>query len=219
MKRHIFLLLCMVAVVLTGCNNAKLSVANEQYERGEYYDASVTYKKVYNKLRKKEERPLRGQVAYQLATCYRLLNMSTRAGAAYQNALRYEYPDSTAHFYLAQSLHRQGKYAAAIKEYQAFLELNPTDSLSMVGIEGCEKALIWKDNPTRYEVKNAKLFNSRRADFAPMFLGAEYDQLYFTSTTEKAILAGKLARSIGVTTVISGRCVARISLIPNARAT
>ena len=87
MKRHIFLLLCMVAVVLTGCNNAKLSVANEQYERGEYYDASVTYKKVYNKLRKKEERPLRGQVAYQLATCYRLLNMSTRAGAAYQNAL------------------------------------------------------------------------------------------------------------------------------------
>ena len=187
MKRHIFLLLCMVAVVLTGCNNAKLSVANEQYERGEYYDASVTYKKVYNKLRKKEERPLRGQVAYQLATCYRLLNMSTRAGAAYQNALRYEYPDSTAHFYLAQSLHRQGKYAAAIKEYQAFLEMNPTDSLSMVGIEGCEKALIWKDNPTRYEVKNAKLFNSRRADFAPMFLGAEYDQLYFTSTTEKAM--------------------------------
>lgn len=187
MKRHIFLLLCVVAVVLTGCNNAKLSVANEQYERGEYYDASVTYKKVYNKLRKKEERPLRGQVAYQLATCYRLLNMSTRAGAAYQNALRYEYPDSTAHFYLAQSLHRQGKYAAAIKEYQAFLELNPTDSLSMVGIEGCEKALIWKDNPTRYEVKNAKLFNSRRADFSPMFLGAEYDQLYFTSTTEKAM--------------------------------
>ena len=57
----------------------------------------------------------------------------------------------------------------------------------MAGIEGCEKALIWKDNPTRYEVKNAKLFNSRRADFAPMFLGAEYDQLYFTSTTEKAM--------------------------------
>ena len=82
MKRHIFLLLCMVAVVLTGCNNAKLSVANEQYERGEYYDASVTYKKVYNKLRKKEERPLRGQVAYQLATCYRLLNMSTPCGSS-----------------------------------------------------------------------------------------------------------------------------------------
>ena len=39
---------------------------------------------------------------------------------------------------------------------------------------------------TRYVVKNAKLFNSRRADFAPMYLDKNYDVLYFTSTTEKA---------------------------------
>ena len=34
-------------------------------------------------------------------------------------------------------------------------------------------------------VKNAKIFNSRRADFAPMYLDKNFDQLFFTSTNEK----------------------------------
>ncbi len=44
-----------------------------------------------------------------------------------------------------------------------------------------------KKDPTRYVVKNAKLFNSRRADFAPMFHGEENDVLYFTTTNEKVM--------------------------------
>ena len=188
MCRHLIYTVLFAAIAtLCGCNNAKLSVAEEQYARGEYYDASVTYKKVYNKLRAKEERPLRGQVAYKMGLCYRLLNMSSRASAAFQNALRYEYPDSTAYLYLAQSQHREGKYAAAIKNYEQYRTFNPKDdSLAIVGIEGCKNALAWRDSPTRYEVKNAKLFNSRRSDFSPMYFGADNDQLYFSSTTEKA---------------------------------
>lgn len=184
MRQWLFFIFCTLS--LAACNNAKLSVADEQYERGEFYDASETYKKVYNKLKKKEERPLRGQVAYRLGLCYQRLNMASRAAAAYQNAIRYEYADSTAHLRLAQSLQREGKYTAAVKAYDTYLALNPADSLAIVGKEGCEKAIIWKDRPSRYEVKNAKLFNSRRADFAPMYLGADFDQLYFTSTSEKA---------------------------------
>lgn len=186
-KHLIYIVLFAAIAALSGCNNAKLSVAEEQYARGEYYDASVTYKKVYNKLRAKEERPLRGQVAYKMGLCYRLLNMSSRASAAFQNALRYEYPDSTAYLYLAQSQHREGKYAAAIKNYEQYRSFIPKDdSLAIIGIEGCRNALIWRESPTRYEVKNAKLFNSRRADFSPMYFGTDNDQLYFSSTTEKA---------------------------------
>ena len=40
----------------------KLATANEQMERGEYFDASKTYRKIYNKLTKREERPLRGEI-------------------------------------------------------------------------------------------------------------------------------------------------------------
>lgn len=31
------------------------------------------------------------------------------------------------------------------------------------------------------------MFNSRRSDFAPMFLGEDFDQVYFSSSTEKAL--------------------------------
>lgn len=178
--------LCVLALWCTSCGTAKLSVANEQYARGEYFDAAQTYRKVYNKMRKRSERPMRGKVAYMMGDCYRRLNMSARASAAYTNAIRYAYPDSTAHLYLAQSQHSEGKYKQAIQNYTLFLEKAPNSTLALNGIEGCSKALVWKANPTRYTVKKANLFNSRRSDCSPMLLGAEFDQIYITSSTEKA---------------------------------
>lgn len=187
MKKAVYIIVCLLlTAVAAGCRTPKLSEADAQFQRGEYYDASVTYKKVYNKLRKKEERPQRGEVAFKMGRCYRLLNMSARASAAFQNALRYEYPDSTTHFMLAQALHADGKYAAALRSYDKYLEFCPDDSLAINCAEGCRTAPEIRARGSRYVVKQAKLFNSRRADFCPMYLGADCDQIYYTSTTEKA---------------------------------
>lgn len=187
MKKAVYIIACLLlTAVAAGCRTPKLSEADAQFQRGEYYDASVTYKKVYNKLRKKEERPQRGEVAFKMGRCYRLLNMSARASAAFQNALRYEYPDSTTHFMLAQVLHADGKYAAALRSYDKYLEFCPDDSLAINCAEGCRTAHEIRARGSRYVVKQAKLFNSRRADFCPMYLGADCDQIYYTSTTEKA---------------------------------
>lgn len=187
MKKAVYIIVCLLlTAVAAGCRTPKLSEADAQFQRGEYYDASVTYKKVYNKLRKKEERPQRGEVAFKMGRCYRLLNMPARASAAFQNALRYEYPDSTTHFMLAQALHADGKYAAALRSYDKYLEFCPDDSLAINCAEGCRTAQEIRARGSRYVVKQAKLFNSRRADFCPMYLGADCDQIYYTSTTEKA---------------------------------
>ena len=187
MKKAVYIIVCLLlTAVAAGCRTPKLSEADAQFQRGEYYDASVTYKKVYNKLRKKEERPQRGEVALKMGRCYRLLNMSARASAAFQNALRYEYPDSTTHFMLAQALHADGKYTAALRSYDKYLEFCPDDSLAINCAEGCRTAQEIRARGSRYVVKQAKLFNSRRADFCPMYLGADCDQIYYTSTTEKA---------------------------------
>ncbi len=175
-------------VVMTGCKTPKLSVADEQMARGEYFDASKTYRAVYNKLTRKEDRPLRGEVAYKLATCYRRLNISKNAAAAYQNAIRYEYPDSMAYYYLGRSLQADGNYQGAIDAYRTFLQYSPDDLLAKEGINGCRQAIRAKESPqTRYVVKNAKLFNSRRSDFAPMFLDKSLNSLYFTTTNEKVV--------------------------------
>lgn len=187
MKKAVYIIVCLLlTAIAAGCRTPKLSEADAQFQRGEYYDASVTYKKVYNKLRKKEERPQRGEVAFKMGRCYRLLNMSARASAAFQNALRYEYPDSTTHFMLAQALHADGKYAAALRSYDKYLEFCPDDSLAINCAEGCRTAQEIRARGSRYVVKQPKLFNSRRADFCPMYLGADCDQIYYTSTTEKA---------------------------------
>lgn len=174
-------------MLFPSCKTAKLKDANEQLARGEYYEASQTYRKIYNKLTKREDRAQRGEVAYNLATCYRKMNQSARAAAAYQNAIRYDYPDSMAFYYLGRSLQADGRYAQAINAYSTFLEWRPDDRLAKDGLEGCRLALDQKAKKTRYVVKNAKLFNSRRSDYAPMYLDKTLDQIYFTSTNEKVM--------------------------------
>ncbi|MCM1518839.1 MAG: OmpA family protein [Pseudoflavonifractor sp.] len=186
MKRFLlYISVFMVAVAVTSCGGVKMATADEQMARGEYFDASKTYRKLYNKMTKKEERPLRGEVAFKMAECYSKLNMSARASAAYQNAIRYGYPDSIAQLHLAQALHAEGKYAPAIKAYEEYLMRAPQSEIARAGLSGAREAQRLRQSPTRYVVREAKLFNSRRADFAPMFAGADHDVLYFTTTNEK----------------------------------
>ena len=185
-KTWFWLLLVCCLLVATGCKTPKLTEANEQYARGEYFNASKTYRAVYNKLNAKQDRALRGEVAFQLGNCYRKLNMAARASAAYQNAVRYDYPDSTAYYYLGRSLQMEGKYQLAIDAYEKYLEKDPTNRLAQEGIQGCLTAMRTKDSKTRYKVAQAKLFNSRRSDFAPMYLDKSFNTLYFTSSNEKA---------------------------------
>ena len=185
---YIILPLLTLALLSEGCKSVKLKDADEQFERGEYNDAAKTYRKIYNRLTKREDRPLRGEVAYKMAICHRKLNQASRASAAYQNAIRYEYPDSMAFYWLGRSLQAEGKYTQAIQAYRTFLEWQPDNLLAKEGLKGSMRAEAAKKQPkTRYVVKNAKIFNSRRADFAPMYLDKSLDQLYFTTTNEKVM--------------------------------
>lgn len=182
---YITSLLLLSLMALSSCGGAKLATANEQMERGEYYDASKTYRKIYNSLTKREDRATRGEIAFKMGECYSRLNMNARASAAYTNALRYNYPDSTAILKLARSQQAEGKYAAALRSYQDYLGLGPDSRAALNGIAGCRLALDTKEKPTRYIVRQNKIFNSRRADFSPMYFDSSLDQLYFTTTNEK----------------------------------
>jgi peptidoglycan-associated lipoprotein len=185
MKKIIFSIATIaISAAVTSCGGAKLATANEQMERGEYYDASRTYRKIYNKLTKKEERQQRGEIAYKMAECHRHLNQYARSAAAYQNAIRYGYADSTAQLHLAEMLHADGKYSQAVKAYEDYLSVDPGNKSALNGLSGAKLAMA-KAGATRYVVKQAKLFNSRRADFSPMYMRGDNDQLYFTTTNEK----------------------------------
>lgn len=180
--RALTILLLAILSTTVSCRSPKLAVADEQMERGEYFDAARTYRAVYNKT-PRDERLLRGEIAWKMAQCHDKLGQRARAAAAYQNAIRYGYPDSTATLRLAQALHADGKYAAALKAYDEFLVLSPENREALTGRDGVASAIDRKGDRTRYRVVNAKLFNSRRSDFSPMIQG---DIIYFTTTNEKA---------------------------------
>ena len=183
--KNILLTATLILALLagSGCRGPKLAVADAQMSRGEYYDAAQTYRRIYNKLTKPSERTQRGEVAFRLGEAHRMLNQYTRAAAAYQNAIRYGYPEPIAQLHLAQMLHADGKYIPAARAYEEYLMQVPGSVEAQNGLDGAVLAQYLKAHPTRYVVKNAKLFNSRRADFAPQFSGS--DILYYTTTNEK----------------------------------
>lgn len=186
MKAHftIYILFLLVISSLYSCKSAKLSDAEEKQRIGEYFEAAAIYRKVYTKTPPKK-RDLRGYIAYRMAECNRLINNTGKATSAYMNAIRYDYPDSTVYLRMAQMLHKTGRYADAIKNYDIYMENDPGNLLAINGIQGCELAPGWRKNPTRYEVRRMDKFNSRRGEFSPMLAGDKYDQLYFASSRSK----------------------------------
>ena len=174
-------------LMLTGCgadNNIKKGDA--YYAIGEYFDAAAEYKKGYSRTPIKDKQK-RGERAWKMAECYRRINYSAKAIGAYQNAVRYGYPDSMAILYLAQMQHKQGDYKNAAKNYQLFLDSVPGDERAIVGLQGCTQAPIWKNHPSLYTVKKEPLFNSRRSDFSPVLYGDEWEYLYLSSTRPQAL--------------------------------
>ena len=185
MYRHIPLLLLLL--MLTSCGaESVLRKAEQSYALGEYYDAAMMYKKAYTKTDSKEK-DKRAERAFKMAECYRRINMDAKALASYLNAVRYGCTDSIAYKHLADLQLQKGEYKSAITNYTTYLEYCPTDTTAINGLKACATAPLWKKSPTRFVVKKDALFNSRRSEYSPMYGSDKCDQLFFTSTRDKAL--------------------------------
>ena len=164
---------------------------DKAYALGEYYDAATQYRKAYSQTPAKE-RQLRGQRALKMAECYRRINYTQKAIAAYNNAVRYHQTDSMTYLYLAQQLMKNGQYKEAEKWFQTALDSLPQGNsttiapLARTGLRAAQKAPTWKKEGSDYTIKRENLFNSRRADYSPVLGGEDSDRLYFTSTRNQA---------------------------------
>lgn len=172
--------------ILSGCGaESNIKKGDAYYAIGEYFDAAAEYKKGYSRTAVKDKE-LRGQRAWKMAECYRKINYTAKAMGAYQNAIRYKYPDSMAVLYLAQMQHKQGDYKNALKNYDLFLEKEPSNVLAINGKQGATMATIWKNKGSLYTVKKETLLNSRRSDFSPVLYGDEWENLYISTTRPQA---------------------------------
>ena len=182
MKRTAAYLVVAALLLFCGCGaEVSLRKGDQSYALGEYQEAAAKYKKAYAGLSAKDKE-LRASTAFKLGESYRRINYVPRALAAYQNAVRYKYPDSIVYRHLADMQRYSGKLNDARKNYEIALEHDPDDRLAQTGLESCDLIQEWKDNPTRYIVKKDNMMNGRYADWSPVYASAEYDQIVFTSS-------------------------------------
>ena len=181
-----YIIIICVSALFVGCGaDAAMRKGDKFYALGEYHDASLQYKKAYSATPPKE-RDTRGKRALKLADCYRRINYTQRAIAAYNNAIRSKQGDSLTQLHLGQQLLKNGSYKAAEKAFMAALDSLPYNKLAKAGLQSAQMAPKWKETGSQYTVKRENFFNSRRSDYSPMLTGDNYDQLYFTSTRKQA---------------------------------
>lgn len=187
MRNSIHLIYIIVVTTLLSACGAEQAMkkGDKYYALGEYFDAVTQYKKAYSKTPIKE-RSTRGARALKMADCYRRINQTQRAIAAYNNAVRYKTADTTALLYLGQLQLKNGSYKEAEKTFRALQDSGMRSPLVKAGLESAQKAPQWKADGSKYTVKRMDIFNSRRAEYSPVLGGDNYDQLFFSSTRNQA---------------------------------
>lgn len=188
MERKIsHIIIYIAALVLVACSNEGVAFkkAEQSYAIGEYYVASINYKKSYSRCAPKEKAK-RAVRAFMMGECYRHIGYTQKAMAAYTNAIRYNIPDSTVYLHLARQQLKAGQYKQAAQNFNQFLEFEPGNELARSGLLSCELGPQWKAKPNQYKIKKETVFNSRRSDYSPMLVGDDADQLVLSSTRKEA---------------------------------
>ena len=173
--------------VFVSCSNESVAFkkAEQSYAIGEYYAASINYKKSYSRCSPKE-RDKRAVRAFMMGECYRRIGYTQKAIAAYQNAIRYNIPDSLVYLHIARQQLKVGQYKPASQNFAKFLELNPESELARNGLLSCELGPQWKATPNQYQIKKEAFFNSRRSDYSPLLIGEDADQILLSSTRKES---------------------------------
>jgi peptidoglycan-associated lipoprotein len=184
---RIFSLVIMAALLASnpaeGQKKQKDSKAQAAFDAGEYFEAIDLYKNAVSKVNDNTQKTA---ILFKIGECYRILGDARSAVLWYKKAVREDYQDPIIFLRYGQMMLINEKYTDAEEQFNKYMELVPDDPRGRVGIESCEAAVNWKDNPTGYLVENMRYFNSRQRDFSPGYINDTYTEIYFTSTREDA---------------------------------
>jgi peptidoglycan-associated lipoprotein len=158
--------------------------ARETFAAGEYTNAIDLFKEAYNKTNDKE---VKKEIIFLIAECYRLTNAPDKSELRYKQAISKGYSNPVVYLHYADALRMTEEFDLAEEQYRKYLELVPDDPRGQFGIESCQRAREWQENPTPYLVENMKFFNSRQSDYSPFFASEDYQTVYFTSSREGSI--------------------------------
>ncbi|MBL7900827.1 MAG: OmpA family protein [Bacteroidia bacterium] len=189
----IFTLLSAIAVVISSCGGPKMDEALKLYRQGYYGQAAYVFEAVSKKAKNKEDKQ---KAIFYAAESYRLNNDYEKAKRLYEKTLRTDPKNTRALLMHANMLKKQEKYREAMDAYDKYLQEVPGDTLAMNKKKGCEYALRWTPDSSRYVVENFKPANTKSNDWAPMIASKKDNLLFFASDREggkgKKVYAGTM---------------------------
>jgi len=179
LKKTALLLVLLFIANLSFSQSKEEQKAMDALDINEYANAVELFKVAFVKTKD----PVRiANIAFYTGVAYMSKNESKQAQRWFEKAIKVKYPDPIAVLYLANMQKKNGKFEDAIKTYEKYGKLSPGDEKSKIGIESCELAADWIEKPTRYEVENMPLFNSKDMDFSPTWGKKDFKIVYFSST-------------------------------------
>jgi len=162
-----------------------LQVADEQYQRKDYYNAIQKYEEAFED---KEDRTL----LPRLADLYYLARDYTKAERTYTRVLRNDKTNEFGEkrFFYGRALKMNGKYEESVKEFQQFIGLTKNDSLktlAQIEVAGAEMAMNTPPPTKGVAMENAgKDLNTTFSEYSPAF--SRSGDLYFASFDTKDVI-------------------------------
>lgn len=178
-NKAIYSLLILVALTAYGCK-VTMQQANEEFKKHNYAVAADKYKSAMKGKDVTKKDKIEG--SFKAAESYRFNHNSKDALKYYARAERYGMKEPIVIYRQGEMLMEQGQYNEAIKKFQQYKKMQPTDKEVDNLIEGAELALKCADKKTRYIIENFKVANeSRIDDRVPRYANKKHTQIMFTS--------------------------------------
>ena len=182
-----------VAVALSSCGGPNYKEALKLYSQGYYGQAAEMFEAVSKKAKDKAQKK---DAIFYAAEAYRMNNNYEKANRLYEKVLKTDPKNSRALLMRANMLKKMEKYRDASEAYTSYLQEVPGDSIAENKKQGCELALRWTPDSSRFVVENFKPANTKENDWAPMIASKKDNVLFFASDREggktKRIYAGTM---------------------------
>lgn len=176
MKKIVALLLLFISLaasVIAQEQPDTKQLADNLFERYEYFNAL----KIYKRLAEKSNPD--GLVVERVADCYRLMGDYDNAEEWYAKAIGYAEVEPIDHFYYAEILLRNKKYSEAKEQYKQYYQQEDKAQLALK-LGSIDSAQKWIKEPVKaYTVRNQQKFNSKYSDWGLSHWGP--DNYVFTS--------------------------------------
>lgn len=164
----------------------RIAKADQAFELKQYDQALTNYRKIFNRVRRKD-RNEGNRIAFRIALSYRYLNNHRNAETWFRRVVRTNEPEPLAVLYYAESLMQNGNFEDALEQYKRYSEMAPDDWRGPNGVESVAVAKALNESPTAYELESMRIFNSREDELAPTFGDHRASSLIFSSSRDDAL--------------------------------